>query len=60
MEGPLVLIYNTANGYNYVQFTDPFYNSKLYKGETLMQGDGVLSDRKTSSQITTTCLLIEN
>lgn len=48
MEGPLVLIYNTANGYNYVQFTDPFYNSKLYKGETLMQGDGVLSDRKTS------------
>lgn len=28
MEGPLVLIYNTANGYNYVQFTDPFHNSK--------------------------------
>lgn len=48
MEGPLMLIYNTVNGYNYVQFTDPFYNSKLYKGETLMQGDGVLSDGKTS------------
>ena len=45
---PLVILFNTANGYKNVQFTGPSYNSPLYMNEDYTSGDGILSDGKTS------------
>ena len=42
-QGPLMLLFNKANGYKFVQFTDPHYNS-----ENLYPEDGVLNDGTTS------------
>lgn len=49
--GPLCLISNSANGYRYLQFTAPNYNSAIYNGYArgdAVNGDGILSDGKTS------------
>ena len=50
--GPLCLLFNSANGYRYIQFTAPNYNSASYngisKGDPEESGDGILSDGKTS------------
>ena len=46
--GPMLLLFNSANGYKYIQCTAPNYNSVLYMGADGLHGDGVLSDGKTS------------
>ena len=48
--GPLCMIFNKANGYKYIQFTAPNYNSKLYNPDVrhIPSADGVLSDGTTS------------
>ncbi len=46
--GPMLLLFNGANGYKYIQCTAPNYNSGLYMGPDGLHGDGVLSDGKTS------------
>ncbi|MCQ2117872.1 MAG: linear amide C-N hydrolase [Bacteroidales bacterium] len=49
--GPLCILFNSANGYKYIQFTAPNYNSALYNGYVSgggNNGDGLLSDGKTS------------
>ena len=46
--GPLMLIHNKANGFKFVQFTDPHYNSILFNSADREHGDGILSDGKTS------------
>ncbi len=46
--GPMLLVFNSTNGYKYIQFTAPDYNSVLYQGTNGHNGDGLLSDGKTS------------
>lgn len=46
--GPLMLIHNKANGFKFVQFTDPHYNSVQFNSSDREHGDGILSDGKTS------------
>ena len=50
--GPLCLLFNSANGYRYIQFTAPNYNSASYNGISKKNpdenGDGILSDGTTS------------
>lgn len=46
--GPMLLLFNSTNGYKYIQATAPNYNSVLYMGADGLHGDGVLSDGKTS------------
>ena len=50
--GPLCMLFNSANGYKYIQFTAPNYNSVTYNGVSKENpdenGDGILSDGKTS------------
>ena len=45
--GPMLLLFNSTNGYKYIQATAPNYNSVLYMGADGLHGDGVLSDGKT-------------
>ena len=50
--GPLCMLFNSANGHKYIQFTAPNYNSMTYNGISKPNpeenGDGILSDGKTS------------
>ncbi|MCQ2206010.1 MAG: linear amide C-N hydrolase [Bacteroidaceae bacterium] len=50
--GPLCLLFNKANGYRYIQFTAPNYNSATYNGVSKKtpkeNGDGILSNDTTS------------
>lgn len=50
--GPLCMLFNSANGYRYIQFTAPNYNSASYngisKGDPKENGDGILSNDTTS------------
>ncbi len=46
--GPMLLLFNSTNGYKYIQSTAPNYNSALYMGAGGLHGDGLLSDGKTS------------
>lgn len=46
--GPMLMVFNSTNGYKYIQFTAPDYNSVLYQGSNGHNGDGLLSDGKTS------------
>ena len=54
--GPLCILFNSSNGYKYIQFTAPNYNSPLYNGYAIGNesngnatiSDGLLSDGKTS------------
>ena len=50
--GPLCMLFNKANGYKYIQFTAPNYNSASYNGISKKDpdenGDGILSDGETS------------
>lgn len=50
--GPLCMLFNRANGYKYIQFTAPNYNSMTYNGISKLNpdenGDGILSDGTTS------------
>lgn len=46
--GPMLMLFNSNNGYKYVQCTAPNYNSTLYAGPDNLHGDGILSDGKTS------------
>lgn len=45
----MLLLFNSTNGYKYIQATAPNYNSVLYMGADGLHGDGVLSDGKTPS-----------
>ena len=45
--GPMLLLFNSTNGYKYIQATAPNYNSVLYMGADGLHGDGALSDGKT-------------
>ncbi|MCQ2345704.1 MAG: linear amide C-N hydrolase [Paludibacteraceae bacterium] len=46
--GPMVMLFNRANGAKYVQMTDPCYNSILYINRETRKADGTLSNGTAS------------